>query len=149
MRATLALAIALSFSSLTPQQSTTVNRLEHKLMAPCCYSQTIAEHMSSEAAQMRDEVTAMVAAGKSEQEIISYYKTKYGETIVVTPDGVSGKIAFGVPVLVFALASLLLAFVLRRGTRARYGTASSTLPAASASDHSDVIRRIRSELGDY
>ena len=71
----------------TPEQAKTIVKLEDKLMAPCCYSQTIRVHMSAEAKQMREEVTYMVIAGKCEQGIIKYYKAKYGETILVVPDG--------------------------------------------------------------
>jgi hypothetical protein len=53
------IATLLIASALTPtaDQARTIVKLEDKLMAPCCYSQTIRVHMSAEAEQMRDEVT--------------------------------------------------------------------------------------------
>ena len=67
------IATLLLASILTPtaDQARTIVKLEDKLMAPCCYSQTIRVHMSMEAEQMREEVTDMVLAGKSAQDIIS------------------------------------------------------------------------------
>ena len=76
--------------SLTPDQLARIRKIEGRLMAPCCYTQTIRDHDSQVAVDMRNEVTAFVASGKSEQDIITYYRTKYGETILVVPDGMSG-----------------------------------------------------------
>ena len=64
------LALSANLTSLTPSQIATIHRLEDRLMAPCCYPQTIREHQSEVAKQMREEVTEMVSEGKSEKEII-------------------------------------------------------------------------------
>ena len=109
--AMLALAVA---TQLSPSAQQTVARLEHVLMAPCCYTQTIDEHRSEVAAEMRQEVESMVAAGKSEQQIKDYYVAKYGATILVVPEGRTGAVAYGVPVGLAAVALLLLTAVLRR-----------------------------------
>jgi cytochrome c-type biogenesis protein CcmH len=90
-------AAVLLFSSavpLTPQQTTEVKRLEDSLLAPCCYSQSIARHMSPEAEQMRHEVIEMVASGRSQNEILEHYKALYGERILIVPDGRTGRVLF-------------------------------------------------------
>jgi cytochrome c-type biogenesis protein CcmH/NrfF len=116
--ATLLIAFALT---PTPDHARTIVRLGDKLMAPCCYSQTIRVHMSAEAEQMREEVTDMVLAGRSEQDIIKYYKAKYGETILVVPDGKVGQIAYGVPIIVALSAFGLLTLVPLHLTPAQNG----------------------------
>jgi len=137
-------------SSLTPTttQARVIERLEDKLMAPCCYSQTIRLHMSAEAEQMREEVTSMVMAGKSEQEIVSYYKAKYGETILVVPDGISGEIAYAVPVCVFLFGSTLLMFVIKRSLQRQSALGEAAPYLCKAAIGADVVERIRRELGD-
>ena len=60
----LALLIALGAVPFTPGQEAKIKKIEGRLMAPCCYTQTILDHNSQVAADMRDEVAAMVAAGK-------------------------------------------------------------------------------------
>lgn len=145
----LAMLLLLAVTSLTPAQKQEVDHLERQLMAPCCYTQTIHDHMSAEAEQMREEVVGMVAAGKSETEIKNYYRAKYGETILVTPDGRTGLVAFGVPVAVSLAALLLLGLVMRRkvlGDRARLQ--SSAPPQAASSEEAARIAQIRRELDD-
>lgn len=130
----------------TPQQVRLIHKLEDRLMAPCCYSQTIDVHMSAEAEQMREEVTSMVLAGQSEQQIVQYYKAKYGETILVVPDGAAGKFTYTVPVGVFLLASGLLIFGIYRSLR-NLAVKTPAVTAASAEIlRPDLITKIRKEL---
>lgn len=108
-----------SVARLTPQHTAEVNRLEESLLAPCCYSQSIARHMSGEAEQMRHEVTDMVAVGKSENEILEHYKALYGERILIVPDGRAGKILFALPVIGFIVCSGILSLFLRKTLTAK------------------------------
>ncbi len=89
-------------------QKDRIRRIEGKLMAPCCYSQTIDVHDSEIARQMRGEVTAMVLAGKSQQEILDYYKTEYGESILAVPDGAAGTLVLSLPAYATVFAVLAL-----------------------------------------
>ena len=114
-----ALILLSSSAPLTLQQGAQVRRVEESLLAPCCYSQSVAQHMSAEAEQMRHEVTQMVASGRSEMEIINHYKALYGERILIVPDGRTGIILFALPSLIsFACLGALLLF-LRKMLRAR------------------------------
>lgn len=107
--------------SLTPQQQAQVKHLEQSLLAPCCYSQSIAQHMSGAAAQMRDEVTNMVASGMSEQEIIAHYKAVYGDQILIVPDGRTGRVLYALPVLIFVAAMGVLLLVFRKMLHGKTG----------------------------
>jgi cytochrome c-type biogenesis protein CcmH/NrfF len=78
-------AIGHSATVRTPQQKASVVRLDHKFVAPCCYSQVLADHMSQEAVDMRNQVVAFGVAGKSEREITEYYKAKYGRSFWPRP----------------------------------------------------------------
>ncbi len=102
-------------------QKDQIHRIEGKLMAPCCYSQTIDVHDSEIAQQMRGEVTAMVLAGKSEQEVLDHYKTEYGESILAVPDGAAGTLVFSIPTYatVFAFLVLLSGMVITVKRRSR------------------------------
>ena len=133
---------------ITPAQRAKIKKIEGRLMAPCCYKQTILEHDSQVAQEMREEVTAMVISNKSEQEIINYYKTKYGETILVVPDGMSGKIAFAIPVTVFVLSSGLLILMIRRSIRANVMRPGMIPLQISEEDRQQIRMKIYDELGE-
>lgn len=118
MKALIAFLFFLNLFWQSTDQNRRIRKLEESLMAPCCYSQNIREHMSQEAAQMRDEVTQMVLAGKSDGEIFNFYKAKYGETILAVPDGVAGGLTFGIPVAASLLATgILIGLVFYRTRR--------------------------------
>jgi len=55
--------------SLTPQQRAEVKRLDDSLLAPCCYTQPISQHLSDAAEEMRQQVDEMVASGMGDREI--------------------------------------------------------------------------------
>lgn len=142
-------AIAFLALSLTPTQQEQVKKLEHKLMAPCCYSQTIDEHMSQEAANMRAEVEQMVESGRSEREILTFYRKKYGETILASPDGLSGTILIDAPILLCSLSGLFL-WLLIRGWSQQQRSTQQAGPHEFAMPHRDeLVQKIRAEIGDF
>ncbi|HTQ59284.1 MAG TPA: cytochrome c-type biogenesis protein CcmH [Candidatus Solibacter sp.] len=133
---------------LTLQQSAELKKVEDSLLAPCCYTQSIAVHTSPVAAQMRQEVAEMVASGKSEAEIIGHYKALYGERILIIPDGSAGVVLFVLPVAVF-LVSLGILLLFLRKMRGKC-TASPPGPALAEFDPAwDAIRaEIERETGE-
>ena len=95
-----------------------MDRVEQRLLAPCCYSQPVGQHLSAEAAEMRIEIEAMAASGQSESAIIEHYKQQYGERILVVPDGGTGRVLFILPLAALILLSTILVWALRRMVRA-------------------------------
>jgi len=145
MKLILASLLLIAVLSRTPDQNLRIRKLEGSLMAPCCYSQTIDVHMSMEAAQMRDEVSNMVLAGKSDGEILRFYRAKYGETILVVPAGRAGLVAFGVPIGVSLLALSLTVWI-ARSMRKRAVYVRTFHPARVQSASPEILERIRREL---
>ncbi|MBI5282889.1 MAG: cytochrome c-type biogenesis protein CcmH [Candidatus Solibacter usitatus] len=89
-------------------------RIQEKLIAPCCWSESVAVHRSEPAARMRIEIEQMVRSGLSEEQIIARYVAQHGERILLEPRG--GKFTWLMITPVFALAAggYLLARYLRR-----------------------------------
>jgi cytochrome c-type biogenesis protein CcmH/NrfF len=143
MHLTLALVLA---TALTPQQSASVKRLENGLIAPCCYTQSIAVHMSGEAEQMRHDVTEMVAGGMSEQQVYDHYKAIYGEQILMVPDGLAGRVVFSTPLAVFVAALVGLSLLLRKFVRARPPAIRFRPAAGSDEEWQALLQRVRSEV---
>jgi cytochrome c-type biogenesis protein CcmH/NrfF len=83
------LALALlplsAFAETSDQQQARVERLEHAVLAPCCYTESVAVHQSEIAVKMRLEIAKWVAAGKSDQEILDTYSGLYGAKVLVDP----------------------------------------------------------------
>jgi cytochrome c-type biogenesis protein CcmH len=134
---------------LTHAQEALIRKIEGRLMTPCCYTQTIRDHDSQVAVEMRDEVTAFVASGKSEQEIITYYRTKYGETILVVPDGLTGQLLTTTPLLLFVASASLLVVFIRKAVSTKGRLIALSAPVGVAAERADLKQRIRAELGDF
>ncbi len=81
----LALLPSFSFAETTEQQQVRVDRLEHAVLAPCCYTESVAIHQSEIALKMRLEIAKWVAAGKTDQEILNAYVGSYGAKVLVDP----------------------------------------------------------------
>lgn len=103
-----------ALSTLSDQQSQLVVRVDRRLMAPCCYTQTIDVHSSEIAETMRQEVLQMVKSGTDENGIFAHYKAIYGEQILAVPDGTLGKLAFAIPITSATAAFGVLTAVLMR-----------------------------------
>ena len=134
----LALLPALVLAETAEQQQARVNRLEHAVLAPCCYTEPVAIHQSEIAVKMRLEIAKWVAAGRSDREIIDTYVGLYGSKVLVDPRTVPrGWIPF-FPWLVLILGMFLVAWLLKRWHAApRTETASSTTEFLNLPDVDD------------
>ncbi len=120
--------------------------LENNLIAPCCFRAPIADHESQVADDMKKEIAAMLASGKTVGQIEEYYVGKYGERILAVPrmEGFNS-MSFVMPVFMFALGVLIILLTLRRMvTRNTQKAAVSSAGAPALKDEMDD--RIESEL---
>jgi cytochrome c-type biogenesis protein CcmH len=148
VKAILVVALLAHTTLLTSAQKAEIRRVDERLLAPCCYTQSIAEHGSEIAGQMRTEVAQMVAAGRNEEEIASHYRALYGDRILIVPDGMTGKILFSLPVMIsmFGFAILLVSIrkMLRSG-KERLATSQGQKPSV-VDNH--LRARIEQEFGE-
>jgi cytochrome c-type biogenesis protein CcmH len=147
MKAILVVALLANGSFLTGPQKAEVRRVEGRLLAPCCYTQSIAEHGSEIARQMRREVAQKVAEGRTEEEVISYYKALYGDRILIVPHGITGTILFSLPLVTSVLASVVLAVFLRKMLRSGKDNLSIATNRESLSVTA-LHKRIEEETGE-
>lgn len=146
MISTILVFVLMNPASLTNTQTEEIHKVEKSLLAPCCYTQSIAEHGSDIAVQMRNEVTEMVANGKPEEEIVNHYRNIYGDRILIVPDGLTGRILFTLPVAISVLASLVLFACLRRMLRPVTNQRDSKIQRPALNDA--LREKIEREIGD-
>ena len=97
------------------QAAEKAREIEDSLIAPCCWSQPVSQHYSEIAEKIRKEVRAMVAAGKSRDEILDYYVSEYGERILAAPRPKGFNIlAYILPWAALILGAWLLIVLLKR-----------------------------------
>jgi cytochrome c-type biogenesis protein CcmH/NrfF len=119
----LALAPCLVVAETAEQQEVRIGRLEHAVLAPCCYTESVAVHQSEIAVKMRLEIAKWVEAGKSDREILDTYVGLYGSKVLVDPRTIPAWWTPWVPWIALVLGVVLLILLLKRwrpNPRARY-----------------------------
>ena len=123
----------------TPRQPRErVDRLQRAVLAPCCYTESVAIHQSEIAVKMRLEIAKWVAMGKSDQAILDTYVGLYGSKVLVDPRTVPRGWTPFVPWLVLILGVFLVAWLLKRWRVVpRTATALSTAEVENLPDLDD------------
>lgn len=80
-----ALAIDKEPAFQDPVQQTRYERLARELRCLQCRSETIADSNAQLAADLRRQLRELMAAGKSDQEIMQYMTDRYGDYVLYKP----------------------------------------------------------------
>src|SRR6266699_1622034 len=97
-----------------PSLDQRVHDVASQLRCPICQGESVADSPSQLAQQMRGVIRQQLQSGKSEQEVIQYFRTSYGDQIVWSPlwQGFT-LLAWLVPIGLLLAGIILLFFVLR------------------------------------
>jgi cytochrome c-type biogenesis protein CcmH/NrfF len=146
------LAVAICFSLGASDASSRFNDLGHRLMCTCSCAQLLGEcnHVGCpESGRMRDELSAAIASGLSDKQILDGFAAKYGATVLAAPTTKGfDLVAWIAPFAVFAAALLGTILLIRHwgGLGSKPQTAvAATAPADPAEQ--ERLERIRRETG--
>lgn len=89
--------------------------LERRLLAPCCYRETLDVHESPSAAALRDEIRGRLRAGEAAQAVEASLVRRHGPKIRATLPGQTGD---ALAALLFVVSPALLLLAWRRLRRA-------------------------------
>jgi cytochrome c-type biogenesis protein CcmH len=121
--------------------------LEGKILAPCCWNQTIDIHGSEPSMALRREIRKRLRAGESEEAITASLVERYGQKILAVPPGSPLKGVAAVMALGMGGAGLL-AFGMLKRWRLRGAEQSAKAKKSKAEDDSDpkLDARLDAEL---
>jgi cytochrome c-type biogenesis protein CcmH len=139
-------------SSLTLEQESLASRIDGKLIAPCCYTQTIAVHDSQKAQELKMQVRLLIAQGNDEKQILNTFVAQYGEKILAAPRASGFNwLAYLFPMLVVLVAMAGVAMLVLRWRDGRGEPVA--IPVRSQEDPSGGVdplrRRLEDELAHY
>ncbi len=146
----LALVLALAMLSLGVGDTDRYNKLGHQFMCVCGCNQILIEcnHVGcSYSTKMLAELRQAVDRGDSDQVIFAAFTEKYGKTVLAAPtkEGFN-LVAWVMPFTVFAGATLLAIFIVRRwASRPQVATAST----AAANPELDAYRQRARKETDF
>jgi cytochrome c-type biogenesis protein CcmH/NrfF len=115
-----ALGLAVCFSLGATDAGSRFNDLGHQMMCTCGCNQLLGEcnHVGCPTSPgMRDELSAAIAGGSSDKEILASFSAKYGATVLAAPtmEGFN-LVAWIAPFAVFGAATLGTILLVRRWT---------------------------------
>jgi len=118
-------------------------------MCGTCGRKRVAECTCGTADVMRQEIAALIAEGKSYDDIVDYYVTKYGsqEVLAAPIDKGFNRLAWFLPYAIGALGILVVGGVAVRWTRRGGDTTAPAAPADTAA-HQAREARLDDELRD-
>lgn len=110
---------AISAAATDPAIEKTARELERRLLAPCCWRETLDVHTSPLTTQLRAELRARLAAGESAQLIEDHLVVRYGPRLrAQLPDSLGIWLAVAI-----CIGGALLLYGFGRGRPAGPGTA--------------------------
>lgn len=89
--------------------------LEQRLRCPVCKSVSIAESLSDTALAMRATVDEQIAVGRSDEQIIDYFRGRYGDAVLLDPPLRGSTMALWILPLAAAAAGLAVVVTRHRG----------------------------------
>jgi cytochrome c-type biogenesis protein CcmH len=147
-----ALAVAVCFSLGATDAGSRFNDLGHRLMCTCGCAQLLGEcnHVGCpESGRERDELKALIADGKSDKEIMSWFSAKYGATMLAAPTGEGfNLVAWIAPFAVFGAALLGTILLVRRWSVGRTQVAAGADAASLDPDEQARREKIRRDTED-
>lgn len=100
---------------LTAEQEARAQGLEGRLKCPVCRTQSVRESTSFMALEMRRKIRQLVAAGRTDDEVLAYFAARYGDYILLEPRRQGfGLAAYALPFLAVLAGLAFLALAVRR-----------------------------------
>jgi cytochrome c-type biogenesis protein CcmH len=128
---------------LDPAREARVQALGKQLRCPMCQGLSIADSGSSAARAQMDRVRELVAEGKSDDEIRTYFVARYGEWALLEPPahGFNWLVWLG-PAALLLFGGWLVARVVRRRAPAQEASPApaSSAPGTSSDPYLDAVR---------
>jgi cytochrome c-type biogenesis protein CcmH len=148
-----ALACVLGLTSLVEAEekgSVSFQEIEESLTCQCGCGLTVhsCNHLQCPSAlPLRAEIREQMALGKSKQEILAHFGTKYGEKILSAPT-VEGfnVLAWVTPFLLVAIGGAVVVITVKRWVKRQARTVAPQKPVPVASPYDDVLEK---ELKDF
>lgn len=112
------IAVVVSVLALAPgSPPDRVQGLAERLRCPVCTSVSVAESPSETAVEMRQVIADQVAAGRTDEEVVAYFRARYGAWAVIDPPAAGSTLALWVgPVAALVIAAtVVLVWLSRRG----------------------------------
>jgi cytochrome c-type biogenesis protein CcmH len=131
------LSVAAFGSRAAPTAQDRVSNVSRTIKCPACAGESVAESNAPASQEIRADIASRIQAGETDDEIRSYYVSRWGQEILLTPSasGVNA-LVWLLPVVALAIAVGFLVIVFRRWSQ-------EPSAHASAADEALVAQALR------
>jgi cytochrome c-type biogenesis protein CcmH len=120
---------------------TRAETLEGRLMSPCCMTNTVAVHESGASYKIRSEIREMLAAGKTDREILDHFVAEHGPQILSIPDARGFNLTAYLFPIGFLMAGAAVLWIAMRRWRGSPRAATTTSPPPPDSKYAARLDR--------
>ena len=113
-----------------------------------CHPQSVAACACGRAAELREEMRAMVAGGMTGDEVIASYVAKHGEQILIAPDAEGFNLLAWLGPLALLLGGVVGIVLLVRRWSPKAGSGADGAPKAELAPDDPYVNKLRRELED-
>jgi cytochrome c-type biogenesis protein CcmH len=133
-----------------------VNEIAKQLNCPTCAGINLADCRTKTCEQWREQIGELVVDGYSDQEVLDYFSTRYGDQVLQEPPVRGFSLALWVlPVIALVVGGIWLAIILRRWRQPEPSPAAAgmaeikpTEPVPDFSDgDDDYLQQVDQDLG--
>jgi cytochrome c-type biogenesis protein CcmH len=124
-----------------------VNAVARKLFCPVCENTPLDVCPTEACQQWRDVIRTKLMEGQSEEEILDYFATMYGDSVLAQPPP-RQLAAWLLPVVIVVAAVAALAYWLRSWTRPEV-TAAPVTPEEVIEESDPYVERLERELSEW
>ncbi len=145
------LAVAVCFSLGSTDASSRYNSLSHKMMCTCSCAQMLGEcnHVGCPASgPMLNELSAAIATGQTDKQILDWFTAKYGVTVLAAPTTQGfNLVAWIAPFAVFGAALFGTILLVRHWSIGRTPVPAGATAADADPEMNAIRAKIRRETG--
>jgi len=129
-----------------------INRVASQMNCPTCVGVNLADCRTQTCSQWRDQIGGMIQKGYSDQEILDFFATQYGDRVLLEPPKHGSTLLLWVlPVVAVLVGGGWLIYTIRRWNKAELAPAAVSTPVTpSASPPNDVsedyLRQVEKDL---
>jgi len=124
-----------------------VNAVARKLFCPVCENTPLDVCPTEACQQWRDVIRTKLMEGQSEEEILDYFATMYGDSVLAQPPP-RQLVAWLLPILIVMAAVAALAYWLRSWTRPE-PAAVPVVPEEVVQENDPYLERLERELSEW
>ena len=118
-----------------------VSDISAELMCPVCRGQTVSESNSDLANDFRDIIKTKLREGQSKEEILNYFTSRYGDTVLASPPARGFRlIVWILPIVAIAAGFIFLSMFLRSNR--------NNDPGKSNQDNDKYLSKVDEELDE-